>query len=79
MLVRACPWAGLGAHGRLRRTTSRHPFLPDEGADPNRTFSAGIAGRPQDATDLSRSDAPGRPAPAPGQVEGRNRVVARDA
>ena len=64
----------------MRRTATSQPFLADPGADPLRvTFSAGIAVWPQDGTDLSqllrRADVRLRQA----KVEGRNRVLARDA
>ena len=63
----------------MRRTTASQPFLSDPGADPVRmTFSAGIAGWPQDGADLSqllrRADVRLRQA----KLEGRNRVLARD-
>ena len=64
----------------MRRSTASQPFLADPGADPLRvTFSAGIAGWPQDGSDLSqllrRADVRLRQA----KLEGRNRVLARDA
>ena len=64
----------------MRRATASQPFLADPGADPIRvTFSAGIATWPQDGTDLSqllrRADVRLRQA----KLEGRNRVLARDA
>ena len=64
----------------MRRTSASQPFLADPGADPIRvTFSAGIAVWPQDGTDLSqllrRADVRLRQA----KLEGRNRVLARDA
>lgn len=64
----------------MRRTSASRPFLADAGADPVRvTFSAGIAVWPQDGTDLSqllrRADVRLRQA----KLEGRNRVLARDA
>ncbi|HSD15910.1 MAG TPA: GGDEF domain-containing protein [Thermomonas sp.] len=64
----------------MRRTSASRPFLTDPGADPLRvTFSAGIASWPQDGTDLSqllrRADVRLRQA----KLEGRNRVLARDA
>lgn len=64
----------------MRRTTASQPFLSDPGADPIRmTFSAGIAGWPVDGSDFSqllrRADVRLRQA----KLEGRNRVLARDA
>lgn len=64
----------------MRRTSASQPFLADPGADPTRlTFSAGIAGWPQDGSDLSqllrRADVRLRQA----KLQGRNRVLARDA
>ena len=64
----------------MRRTSASQPFLADPGADPVRvTFSAGIAVWPHDGTDLSqllrRADVRLRQA----KLEGRNRVLARDA
>ena len=63
----------------MRRTSASQPFLADPGADPIRvTFSAGIAGWPQDGGDLSqllrRADVRLRQA----KLQGRNRVLARD-
>lgn len=63
----------------MRRTSASQPFLADPGADPIRvTFSAGIAGWPQDGGDLSqllrRADLRLRQA----KLQGRNRVLARD-
>ncbi len=64
----------------MRRSSASQPFFADPGADPIRvTFSAGIAVWPQDGTDLSqllrRADVRLRQA----KLEGRNRVLARDA
>lgn len=64
----------------MRRTLASQPFVPEHGADPMRlTFSAGIASWPQDGADLSqllrRADTRLRHA----KLEGRNRVLARDA
>ncbi len=64
----------------LRRRLEAHPFEPSDGSEPRSlTLSAGLAGIPQDAVDLSglmkRADQRLRAAKA----AGRNRVVARDA
>ncbi|MCR6495519.1 GGDEF domain-containing protein [Thermomonas sp. S9] len=64
----------------LRRELAAAPFQPGRDDDPMRlTFSAGIASWPQDGNDLSqllrRADLRLRRA----KLEGRNRVVARDA
>ncbi len=64
----------------MRRTLASQPFVPEHGADPMRlTFSAGIACWPHDGADLSqllrRADTRLRHA----KLEGRNRVLARDA
>ena len=63
----------------MRRTVASQPFVPEHGADPMRlTFSAGIACWPQDGADLSqllrKADLRLRHA----NLEGRNRVLARD-
>ncbi|HTL13474.1 MAG TPA: GGDEF domain-containing protein [Thermomonas sp.] len=64
----------------MRRALAARPFLPEHGGDPMRlSFSAGIATWPQDGADLSallrRADVRLRQA----KLEGRNRVMARDA
>ncbi|GAB3748084.1 GGDEF domain-containing protein [Lysobacter olei] len=63
----------------IRRILAEHPFEPERGDQPRPiTFSAGIAGFPQDGQDLShllrRADKRLQTA----KLEGRNRVVARD-
>ncbi len=63
----------------LRRRLESQPFVPEAGVEPRRlTLSAGLAGCPQDANDLSglmkRADQRLRLA----KDNGRNRVVARE-
>lgn len=64
----------------IRRMLGEHPFEADRGAAPWRiTFSAGIAGFPQDGQDLSRLLRRADQRLQTAKLEGRNRVVARDA
>lgn len=64
----------------IRRLVAERPFEPERGAEPMRlTFSAGLAGYPQDGHDLSmllrRADQRLQMA----KREGRNRVIARES
>lgn len=64
----------------IRRMLGESPFHAERGADPRRiTFSAGIAGFPQDGQDLSRLLRRADQRLQTAKQEGRNRVVARDA
>jgi len=64
---------------RMRRTLAERPFLPGRGADPQRlTFSAGIAGWPQDGTSTSTLLRAADQRLQQAKQAGRNRVVARD-
>lgn len=64
----------------IRRMLGERPFEAERGAVPRRiTFSAGIAGFPQDGQDLSRLLRRADQRLQTAKLEGRNRVVARDA
>lgn len=63
----------------IRRIVADRPFDPGRGADPLRiTFSAGLAGYPQEGTDLSRLLRRADQRLQRAKQTGRNRVVARD-
>ncbi|TWI09173.1 GGDEF domain-containing protein [Aerolutibacter ruishenii] len=63
----------------IRRMLLEHPFEAERGGMPRRiTFSAGIAGFPQDGQDLSRLLRRADQRLQTAKLEGRNRVVARD-
>lgn len=64
----------------IRRMLGERPFEGERGGVPRRiTFSAGIAGFPQDGQDLSRLLRRADQRLQTAKLEGRNRVVARDA
>ena len=65
----------------IRRELARRPFDPERGAlEPIRlTFSAGVATSPQDGRDLSRLLGRANERLKAAKLQGRNRVVARDA
>jgi diguanylate cyclase (GGDEF)-like protein len=63
----------------IRRMLGERPFEAERGAGTRRiTFSAGIAGFPQDGQDLSRLLRRADQRLQTAKLEGRNRVVARD-
>ncbi|UHQ22444.1 GGDEF domain-containing protein [Lysobacter sp. 5GHs7-4] len=63
----------------IRQVLAERPFEPGRGAEPLRlTFSAGLAGYPQEGSDLSRLLRRADRRLQQAKQQGRNRVVARD-
>ena len=63
----------------IRQVLAERPFEPSRGADPlHLTFSAGLAGYPQEGSDLSRLLRRADRRLQQAKQTGRNRVVARD-